>query len=1140
MAHKECFVSLLLLALLLFPFGTADASEPEAVWSYDTGAKIYAPPLAADLTGDGRCEIVVPASRARRLLCFNGIGEVLWEFALDDDNTDGFHAAVSAVDYDGDGQKELFFVTRGGTAGCLDASGHLIWRVCLGDQMDYTGVLAADINGDGRVELLFGSESGTLYCLSDGGEVLWRHQRCGAIRGIPAVLRFYAGGPLRVVAVWSGGDEACLDGDGNVIWAFSEPAAAGERRSGAAAGDLEGKGTMTVLTATEDYHLIARDGESGSEKWRFKGNGRIDQTCSFALADFDGGGRLDIVGGDSSGCVYRIRDGAALWTANTGGGIVQGAAVGDADGDGIQDVLVCSRSGRLLSLNGTSGDIQWSFETAAAPLTTPVLADVDGDGKLEILFTAKDQHLYCLRAGGSAKGAETDWPMINKDLQLTGNARGDALFTGEPAVERPDFFPPPLSVPEEVTLHFGRNRISFEFTNDSYRARHLEVRADLVFPDGQTAVRLFSTFCDPYSREERTLSFDCFDSGRYGIKWGLSDLGTGERLATISRIFSFTALQEEDARLQRLQEEGERRLAQIQDTALAQRARSAFDDALLPAQKACEAAHQGMRVNPESVAAAHSALALLEKTVAPLRVVPEGKEQVLFGAAAVSSLVKVFPDTAFPPLPEEGEVARTLSMHLARNEYESAQLVVVPLWAELPGLTLRPGTLMHTAGAGVIDASQIALHRVGYVEIGLPEYSFPVERTGCYPDPLLPPDAFTVPAEQTAQPYYVTVHTLPDSAPGLYEGSITVEAEGAAALQVPLKVWVWDFEIPKENSLTTSFWMNENYIRQFYKYPDRLPEEIRRRYYDLHLEYRVAPLKALPLGGGDLADDMDYVLKHGQQQFFVSLPILNTEESRADYQKKIRDTQELIRQRGWTADVFFYTHDEVAVVGRHLIPEVVTVNRWAKETFPEWPRLQTSAPEQSLVGSVDIWCPTIDHFNPAFLKRRMAAGERLWLYTVWERPGIMIEFPNTDYRIMFWQCWKYGAEGFLYWGTTHWEYNVQGEERWPAVPWITYNSQPGHNGCGYLVYPGTGGTPLPSLRLALVRDGIEDYEYLHLLEKRFEEKKSSLTAAERDEVHSLLAVTPAVIQDHQHYTDDPAVLSLEREKLARWIERLGR
>jgi len=82
--------------------------------------------------------------------------------------------------------------------------------------------------------------------------------------------------------------------------------------------------------------------------------------------------------------------------------------------------------------------------------------------------------------------------------------------------------------------------------------------------------------------------------------------------------------------------------------------------------------------------------------------------------------------------------------------------------------------------------------------------------------------------------------------------------------------------------------------------------------------------------------------------------------------------------------------------------------------------------------------------------------------------------------------------------------------------------------------------PLPSLRLALVRDGIEDYEYLHLLEKRFEEKKSSLTAAERDEVHSLLAVTPAVIQDHQHYTDDPAVLSLEREKLARWIERLGR
>ncbi|NLN91910.1 MAG: PQQ-binding-like beta-propeller repeat protein [Candidatus Hydrogenedens sp.] len=1116
------------------------ASEPQELWSFNTGAKIYAPPLVTDLDGDGYPEIIVPASRSQRLLCLNGVGEVKWEFALDDENADGFHAAVSAVDYDGDGEKEIFFLTRGGTAGCLDAEGLLIWRVYLDDEMDYTGPVLADINGDGRVELLFGSESGTLYCLSDTGEILWRHQRRGGIRGIPAVTALQPDGALRLVAVWSGGEEACYDGDGNVLWEFDEPLPAGERRSGVAIGDLEGQGTMTVITATEDYQMIARSAETGEECWRFKGKGRIDQTCSFALVDFDGSGQLDVVGGDSSGCVYRIRNGEALWATETGGGIVQGPAVGDLDGDGIQKVLVCSRSSRLLCLHGESGEILWDFETPAAPLTTPVVADVTGDGRLEILFTSKDNYLYCLRVKGSGKGGTCPWPMIQKDAQLSGNARGDALFTPSPATDRPDNFPAPISAPEEVELHSGENVIAFEFTNDSYRSRHLEVRVDIVSPEGETSTRLYSAFLPPYAQEQRRLRFDALQSGRYGIKWGLSDLGTGERLVTMARLFSFSALQEEELRLQSLQEEGERRLSGLQDRALQERAQAAFSNALAEAREACSMARDGDRVIPEKLPKAHSSLDALEQAVAPLRVVPPGTENLVFGVASTSSLIKVFPDAAFPPLSEEGEVPAEMSICLAKNEYESAQLVVVPLWSDVHELTIEADRLVHSDGAGSIDASQITLYQIGYVEIGLPEYSFAVERVGLYPDLLQPFEPMSIPASQHAQPFQLTVKTLPDTAPGLYEGKITVRAQGAAAVEMALKVWVWDFALPERNSLITSFWMNENYIRQFYKYEERLPEEIRRAYYDLHLKYRVGPIKTLPLEGGELLDDMEYVLDRGQDAFFVSLPVLKTEEQRAEFQEKLLRTRDLVQEKGWEDKALFYTYDEVAVMARHLIPEVVSVNEWARNLVPQWPLLQTSAPEQSLTGAVDIWCPTIDTFNPAYLKQRMDAGDRLWMYTVWERPGIMIEFPNTDYRIMFWQCWKYGAEGFLYWGTTHWDYNVRGEERWPDVPWITYNSQPGHNGCGYLLYPGPEGRPLASIRLALVRDGIEDYEYLHLLKSRYEEKKSRLTSAERVEVEALLRVDPAVVQDHKHYTEDPKRLMQAREKLAMWIERLGR
>ncbi len=205
---------------------------------------------------------------------------------------------------------------------------------------------------------------------------------------------------------------------------------------------------------------------------------------------------------------------------------------------------------------------------------------------------------------------------------------------------------------------------------------------------------------------------------------------------------------------------------------------------------------------------------------------------------------------------------------------------------------------------------------------------------------------------------------------------------------------------------------------------------------------------------------------------------------------------------------------------------------------PDWPLFQTSAPELSLFGGVDVWCPVIDVFNPYVLKQRMERGERLWFYTVWGRPGVMIEFPATDHRLMFWQCWKYGAEGFLYWGTTHWAFNMQGDKRWPEVPWKPWNSQPGHHGCGYLVYPGPDGVPYSSVRFEGVRDGIEDYEYFYLLKQLMEKASLQLPAELRQRAEQELAITPDVLVDHKNFTDDPAVILSARERLAGLIEEI--
>jgi hypothetical protein len=120
-------------------------------------------------------------------------------------------------------------------------------------------------------------------------------------------------------------------------------------------------------------------------------------------------------------------------------------------------------------------------------------------------------------------------------------------------------------------------------------------------------------------------------------------------------------------------------------------------------------------------------------------------------------------------------------------------------------------------------------------------------------------------------------------------------------------------------------------------------------------------------------------------------------------------------------------------------------------------------------------------------------GNQLWLYTScmsdgcagdsptdpyfvgW--PGYVIDQPATQTLAMGWQLFSFGATGELYYAVDH---------DLPSA-WTKQYAFKG-NGDGTLFYPGNpsivGGTdpiPIESLRLKLIRDGFQDYEYLHFL-----------------------------------------------------------
>ena len=142
----------------------------------------------------------------------------------------------------------------------------------------------------------------------------------------------------------------------------------------------------------------------------------------------------------------------------------------------------------------------------------------------------------------------------------------------------------------------------------------------------------------------------------------------------------------------------------------------------------------------------------------------------------------------------------------------------------------------------------------------------------------------------------------------------------------------------------------------------------------------------------------------------------------------------------------------------------------------------------------------------------------------------MIDTKVTFNRVMSWINYVYDIHGELYWGTNaaDKQYMTPGNSSWKNQ-WLA-----GGNGDGSLTYPGRsneiGGftfIPIASLRLKAIRDGLEDLEYMYMLE--------ALSPAGRKDVLKLVkkVVKAAYSFDHKAKT-----MQQVRQALGQAIESL--
>jgi hypothetical protein len=294
----------------------------------------------------------------------------------------------------------------------------------------------------------------------------------------------------------------------------------------------------------------------------------------------------------------------------------------------------------------------------------------------------------------------------------------------------------------------------------------------------------------------------------------------------------------------------------------------------------------------------------------------------------------------------------------------------------------------------------------------------------------------------------------------------------------------------------------------------------------------------------------------------VEPELLGFKEDTPQYQAAFRHycqrVQEHLREKGWLNKAFVYWFDEPEPKDYDF---VMNGFRKIKEAAPDIPRMLTEEVNPALFGGPTIWCPISPEFKMEDAESRRAQGEKFWWYicTGPRAPycTLFIDHPATELRVWLWQTWQRKIDGILIWESNYWTSNeAYPDPKAPQNPyedpmgWTSgYSTPEGKripwgNGDGRFIYPPEAAangnpaepvldSPVDSIRLEMLRDGIEDYEYLAILRD-----KIAHSTQPDSSWAPLLEVPGDITQSMTEFTKDPAPIEKRREEVARAIEQM--
>ena len=493
-----------------------------------------------------------------------------------------------------------------------------------------------------------------------------------------------------------------------------------------------------------------------------------------------------------------------------------------------------------------------------------------------------------------------------------------------------------------------------------------------------------------------------------------------------------------------------------------------------------------------------------------------------FECFAVSDLVRIFEDGYNCPKPQ-----KSLEIFGIRNEHVSAQCVIKAN-QDLQNVTVSLSPLRHIALSTSLPANALEWNFVGSIPIeeNTPKYrKTDLLRTAPaqFPD-YLSEDKEVFIEKGNYRAVYLMIRIPRNAETGDYKGAVTIKTDKADT-SLSLHLRIYPLTLPDERHLMVTEWYTTGNFKKFHDIDASDSErfyEMLRVYAENMAEHRQNVFRvSLDLitckqaADGNLKFDfsrfdkwadifwntgrMDlletgFVARFGEGGWSSKEIVLR------DFRVQMESTGKRItvpgkeflpqflpalenhlREKGWLEKTIFHIADEPS---NHNVMSWREASEFVHHYAPALRRIDAIETTHCF-DRLEIWVPKLDHLATWYdvFKRAQSQDYELWFYTVGifqkgSYPNKTVDVPLIESRVLHWLNYRFGLKGYLHWGFN----------RWTDDPFTA----PGrHRGDGWHVYPKKDGL-INSLRWEQMRNGIQDFEYLWMLEDKIRKIKAGL------------------------------------------------